>query len=89
MGKKRLVELLSTAKLEFAYDMDNNKVIDITLERNELGVQALCMDKLGEIAFYTENRPMYPNWYVYNIKDLATKNELPMLYKALKEIQKE
>ncbi len=89
MGKKRLVELLSTAKLEFAYDMDNNKVIDITLERNELGVQALCMDNLGYIEFYTENRPMYPNWFAYNIKDLATENELPMLYEALKKIRKE
>jgi len=87
LSNEILKDLLTSATLSKAYDIDNNEVIDITIHENAHGVYALCMDKNGDIHFYKEVKPMKPQWLTRNIKDIASANELCDLYEALKSIR--
>lgn len=83
-----LKNLLTSAILSDARDMDNNEVIDICIADNEYKIGALCMDINGDIHFFRAVEPTRPLWFTRNIRDIASEQELSALYKALKRLNR-
>lgn len=87
MRKELLVELLASAELGDVFEISSEKFINIDLEDNDCGIGATDMRSNGDITFFTQSAPLHPNWFVYNLKDLATEKELPKLYEALTKLK--